>query len=341
MSKNYIPFDWKNVEDKTTWLNPCEESYYYAEKWKRENRKSVLDLGCGLGRHSILFAKYGFKVTAMDCSPEALDFLKNYRREQKLDFTCKCAEMEKMPFANDAFDCIFAMHSVGHTDSNGIKVILSEIKRVLKPNGTIFLTLCSKETWTFAESGMPKIDENTVVKTMGPEQGVPHFFVNQEDIRSLFSDFELVKVRHIDDCYSDGKWMLQKHYFIEAVLKKEPTKLDYSGIIGTHVDCKIDRPLGSYHPRAKDLFYPINYGYVEGVFAGDGAEQDVYILGVDKPLETFSGKVIAVYHRFNDIEDKWIVVPEDSAEKGLYFTREEILKQIEFQEKFFDGELYL
>ena len=230
--------------------------------------------------------------------------MKNYRREQKLDFTCKHADMEEMPFANDAFDCIFAMHSVGHCDTAGMKKILSEIKRVLKPDGTIFLTLCSKETWTYSESGIPRIDENTVIKTEGVEQGVPHFFVNHDDIKTLFGDFELIKVRMIDDCYSDGKWKNQKHYFIEAKIKKEATKLDYSEIIGKHVECKIDRPLGSFHPRAKDLFYPINYGYVEGVFAGDGAEQDVYILGINKPLETFSGKVIAVYHRFNDVEDK-------------------------------------
>ena len=57
MHKDYIPFDWKAVEDKSAWLDPCEESYYYAEKWKREGRKSILDLGCGLGRHSVLFAK--------------------------------------------------------------------------------------------------------------------------------------------------------------------------------------------------------------------------------------------------------------------------------------------
>jgi inorganic pyrophosphatase len=101
------------------------------------------------------------------------------------------------------------------------------------------------------------------------------------------------------------------------------------------VDCKIDRPLGTHHPRVKELYYPINYGYVEGVMAGDGAEQDVYILGVDKPLQTFSGKVIAVYHRFNDVEDKWIVALDDRP-----YSDQEILEAISFQEQYFMGELY-
>ena len=94
----------------------------------------------------------------------------------------------------------------------------------------------------------------------------------------------------------------------------------------------MDCPLGSFHPRHKNIYYPINYGYVKGILAGDGAEQDVYILGEDKPLSTFTGRVIAVYHRYNDNEDKWIVASE-----GNDFSDDEILCQIEFQEKFFDG----
>lgn len=105
-------------------------------------------------------------------------------------------------------------------------------------------------------------------------------------------------------------------------------------IWGFTVECTIDRPLGSYHPRNKDLYYPINYGYVNNVFGGDGAEQDVYILGEEKALTAFTGKVIAVYHRYNDNEDKWIVTAQ-----GKDFSDEEILIQIEFQEKFFDGVL--
>ncbi|MBR5794830.1 MAG: inorganic pyrophosphatase [Erysipelotrichaceae bacterium] len=102
-------------------------------------------------------------------------------------------------------------------------------------------------------------------------------------------------------------------------------------MIGKTVTVIVDRPLGSYHPKHKDLYYPVNYGYIEGVMALDGEEQDAYILGVDKPIKTFVGKVIAIIHREDDIEDKWVVVPEH-----LSFTKEEILKQVQFQEQYFD-----
>ena len=78
------------------------------------------------------------------------------------------------------------------------------------------------------------------------------------------------------------------------------------------VTVKIDRPLGSYHPKHKDLYYPINYGYVEGVIAGDGEEQDAYILDINEPLETFTGNIIAVIHRINDNENKWVVAKENT-----------------------------
>ena len=119
-------------------------------------------------------------------------------------------------------------------------------------------------------------------------------------------------------------------------------KLDYSDVIGRTVSGKIDRPLNSSHPRHPEMIYPINYGYVDGVIAGDGAEQDIYLFDCDKPVETYTGKVIAVYHRTNDVEDKWIVVPENSkyATNPSALSDEEILKKIEFQEKYFAGRLY-
>lgn len=101
-------------------------------------------------------------------------------------------------------------------------------------------------------------------------------------------------------------------------------------MIGKIVKVIVDRPMGSFHPKYKDLYYPINYGYVEGIIACDGEEQDVYILGVDRPVTEFVGKVIAIIQRLDDIEDKWVVAPEN-----ISFSKEEILIQTKFQEQFF------
>lgn len=44
-------------------------------------------------------------------------------------------------------------------------------------------------------------------------------------------------------------------------------------------------------------------GYIEGIMAPDGEEQDAYILGVNQPVEEFTGKIIDIIHRFNDVEE--------------------------------------
>lgn len=107
-------------------------------------------------------------------------------------------------------------------------------------------------------------------------------------------------------------------------------------MIGKTVTVTIDRPLGSFHPKHPDIYYPINYGFIEGIMAPDGEEQDAYILGVDVPLQTFTGSLIAVIHRHDDVEDKWVVAPE-----GVVFTQEGIAARTYFQEQYFDSEIIM
>lgn len=105
-------------------------------------------------------------------------------------------------------------------------------------------------------------------------------------------------------------------------------------MLGDIVKVTVDRPLGSCHPKHKDIYYPINYGYIEGIMAPDGEEQDAYILGVDEPVKEYVGKVIAIIHRFDDVEEKWVVAPEN-----VSFTQDEIMEQVKFQEQYFKVEI--
>lgn len=103
--------------------------------------------------------------------------------------------------------------------------------------------------------------------------------------------------------------------------------------IGNKVKVKIDRPLNSKHPK-HGFVYSLNYGFVPNTISGDGEELDCYILGIDKPIESFEGKCIAVVHRTNDNDDKLIVVPD-----GNEYTDEEIRKLTNFQEQYFESEI--
>lgn len=98
-------------------------------------------------------------------------------------------------------------------------------------------------------------------------------------------------------------------------------------LMGKHVHVVVDRPVGYHHG---DIVYPVNYGYIPGVIAGDGEEQDAYILGISEPVETFDGRVVAAIRRKNDCEDKLVVAPD-----GLLFHQGEIAEAVQFQEQYF------
>lgn len=103
--------------------------------------------------------------------------------------------------------------------------------------------------------------------------------------------------------------------------------------IGKIVTVKIDRQLGTKHPK-HDLWYMANYGFISNTTSPDGEEIDAYVLGVFQPVEEFTGKCIAVIHRTNDNDDKVVVVPEDRE-----YSDQDIKVLTEFQEKYFKSEI--
>ena len=104
---------------------------------------------------------------------------------------------------------------------------------------------------------------------------------------------------------------------------------------GRRIEVFIDRPLGSRHPREPDLVYELNYGYVPGTLAPDGQPLDVYVVGVDEPMERCVATVIAIVRRRDDVEDKLVAVIE-GADLGRW-DAEAIARAIRFQEQWFDS----
>lgn len=111
--------------------------------------------------------------------------------------------------------------------------------------------------------------------------------------------------------------------------------MDNRQYLGKEVDVKMDRPMGSKHPKW-GFVYPVNYGYIPNTISGDGEELDAYVLGEFKPLDTFHGVVRAIIHRTNDNDDKLIVTNIDKN-----YSREQIFALVEFQDGYFESEIVL
>jgi SAM-dependent methyltransferase len=188
-------WDWCKNED-SQWLIPCIESAYLAENWLSKDFDKFLDLGCGLGRHAIYMAGKGFDVTAVDLSAYSVNYTKEWAIKEKLDIKTDICNMLQLPFEDDSFDCIMAYNVIYHTDTQGFKETLREIKRVLKPNGELFVTLLSKNTWSFQKAEQfQRIDDNTFfIAENVTEEGVPHFYVDIYDIKNIFNDWKFVQL---------------------------------------------------------------------------------------------------------------------------------------------------
>jgi inorganic pyrophosphatase len=105
--------------------------------------------------------------------------------------------------------------------------------------------------------------------------------------------------------------------------------------LGKKVKVIIDRPIGSCHPDFPESKYKINYGYIPGTMAGDGEPVDAYVVGVNNPVNEYVGVVIAFVERKEDDEFKLVVADNNK------YSVDEIRKQINFQEKYYQSTIII
>lgn len=211
-------WDWEKLhkEEQKIWLEPSIESYYLLNRWQKQNKKEFLDLGCGIGRHTVLFAQNGFNTSGFDLSEEAVNSTKEYANKIGLKVKLQKGDMLSLPYKDNEFDCILCYNVISHSDTEGILKIIKEINRVLKNDGECYLTLCSKDTWGFKQETWPLVDSNTRIRMdEGPEHGVPHFYADYDLICELFKEFIVKKITHVQDFYwKNGKTCNSYHYHI-------------------------------------------------------------------------------------------------------------------------------
>ena len=206
-------WDWEKNMNKE-WLIPSIESYYFANIWKMQGKTRVLDLGCGVGRHSMLFYDYGFKVTACDITPYAINYLKNWQKERGINFDVIECDMLNMPFKNNSFDCIYAYHVLSHTNLEGFIKLFDKIYDILDKDGEIYFDVLSKKCYLFTDSGYPKIDSNTVLSKDIHEMDVPHICFSYDELISILHKFEIVEMKEVHQLKTDKIDNREIHFYI-------------------------------------------------------------------------------------------------------------------------------
>ncbi len=137
--------DWKKVyeDNDAHWagdLQPSKLGQSFAEKLVQIQKESILEIGCGNGRDSILFALAGLKVTAIDIVSEAIDIAKENVNDLNVDIDFQVGDAEALKFDDVAFDAIYSISVLHSTD---MEKSISEISRVLKFGGIALIHLYS------------------------------------------------------------------------------------------------------------------------------------------------------------------------------------------------------
>ncbi|OGM13042.1 hypothetical protein A3A76_01870 [Candidatus Woesebacteria bacterium RIFCSPLOWO2_01_FULL_39_23] len=193
------------------WEEPAPEVYPLLTKWSKAGFKKLLDLGCGIGRHAVLFASNGFDVDAFDLSEEGVKKLEKLSQSKYLSIKSKIGDMLSLPYKDSSFDCIIAYHVIYHADDEGIKKAISEIERVLKKNGEAYLTFNTQNSTSFKDPDNKHITRNTIVKEKGHEAGIPHFYSTKQDVENLLKDFKILEFTYKEEYYPN---YTGTHYFV-------------------------------------------------------------------------------------------------------------------------------
>ncbi len=215
-------WNWKIVSDDidSIWKNPAIESYYLLSRWTSQGMKDFLDLGCGLGRHTILFGKNGFNVRAFDISEVAVEKTKSWAEEEGLTIETKTGDMLELPYEDSSVDCIYCRNVISHTDTEGMKKVVEELRRVLRKGGECYLTLGSKDTWGFKQESWPLVDPNTRLRMEeGPEYKTPHFYVDYKLAKELFKEFEIVNIYQVVNYHEKEDKVLDSYHY-HLLIKK-------------------------------------------------------------------------------------------------------------------------
>lgn len=183
-------FKWEVLsKDDEYWNTPDFMMYYLNNRWKKANFETFLDIGCGLGRHSIFMAENGYSVYGIDYSRYVVDIVKEKAYLKGLDIKLTVGTVSALPYENDSIDCMIAIGVLSNNDKNGISTILKEMHRVLKVGGETYFNIISKI------SDIGNANEELI-------NGNTFYNITEEDFEWLFKDFSIVSIKHIDDLYN-------------------------------------------------------------------------------------------------------------------------------------------
>jgi SAM-dependent methyltransferase len=185
---------WEQVHQQQAWGRyPSEHVVRFAARRfgaaAPRSDVRILDLGCGAGAHTWLFAREGFQTSAIDGSPTAVSRCRSRLEAENLQAELKIGDAAALPWPDNTFDGVVDNVTLYSNPLEGIRAGIAEVFRVLKPGGWFLSVTFTDRTWGYGTG--PQTEPGTFAHiTEGPlaHKGVQRFF-SRADIDTLYQLF--------------------------------------------------------------------------------------------------------------------------------------------------------
>jgi tellurite methyltransferase len=206
---------WKSEEGRKWWLEPEPLVVSFLPRFKEEGVEQVLDLGFGLGRHSVLMAKEGFDVFGIETSPAGLQFALDWAEREGVALNLTTGDMSDLPWESDSFDLVLAWNVIYHGAAEYIQRSIAEIERCLRPGGYLLCTLISTKN---DQCGLgEEIEKGTFVIHGHEEKSYPHHYFDRGEVEAFLGRFTLLECEDVP-----GRRPGSYHWHVLARLSAEP-----------------------------------------------------------------------------------------------------------------------
>ena len=198
---------WKTAGGRAGWLTPDPSVVSLVPRFKDEGLQRVLDLGFGLGRHSILLAREGFDVCGIESSPVGLDHARQWADREAVAVNLSLGDMSCLPYGGDSFDLVLAWNVIYHGTVDYIRSTIIEIERCLRRGGYLVCSLISTKN---DQCGWgEEIEHGTYVVAGHYEKSHPHHYFDRAEVEAFLGRFALLECEEVEQSRpEDYHWQI-------------------------------------------------------------------------------------------------------------------------------------
>jgi len=164
-------------------------------------QRRILEVGCGAGRHVLLFARSGLEVVGTDLAQSALDFTRRRLEQEGLgDVRLEQAHAAELPFESGSFDALLAWRFLHVLDRDAARAALAEAARVVRPGGSVLFGTRSPRSTNHAlvQQGRAADPDFAYQNGQLSERAVADVYYTREELQALFADFKELEIDHIE-----------------------------------------------------------------------------------------------------------------------------------------------